>query len=89
MADPLGELARVRDGGREEDEVDVVGQQDDRLLPDDAALLVAHVVDLVEDDPGHLAHHLRAAVQHRAQNLQPTNTTTPWNNVPSLAILLR
>jgi hypothetical protein len=31
--------------------------------------LVAHVVDFVKDDPGHLAHDLGAAVEHVAQNL--------------------
>lgn len=39
-ADPLGKLHRVRDGGREEDVVDLVRQEDDRLLPDDTALCI-------------------------------------------------
>ncbi len=33
-------------------------------------LLVPHVVDFVEDEPLDLAHNLRAAVQHRPQNLR-------------------
>jgi len=67
---PLGELERVGDGGREEDVAHLVRQQDHHLLPHDAALLVAHVVHLVEDDPLHLAHHLAPAVEHRAQDLR-------------------
>jgi hypothetical protein len=50
LADPRRELARVRDRRAQEHEADRVRQQDDRLLPDDAALAVAHVVDLVVDD---------------------------------------
>ena len=55
MRNPLGELSRVGDRGREEDVVNVVRQQNDRLLPDDSSFLVPHVVDLVEDDPTNLA----------------------------------
>lgn len=55
MGDPLCELSGVWDGGGQEDVVDVVRQQDDGLLPHDASLLVAHVVDLVEDDPADLS----------------------------------
>jgi len=33
VADPLGKLARVGDGGRQKHVVNVVWQQDDRLLP--------------------------------------------------------
>ena len=70
MGDPLGKLAGVRDGVGQEDVVDVVGQQDDGLLPDDAALLVPHVVDLVKDDPADLPHDLGATVQHGPQDLR-------------------
>ena len=69
MSDPFGKLTRVRDGGRQEDVVHVVGQQNDRLLPHHAPLLVPHVVDLVKDDPAHLAHDLAAPVQHGPENL--------------------
>ena len=33
VTDPLRELPRVGDGGRQEDVVDVIGEQDDGLLP--------------------------------------------------------
>ena len=70
MGDPLRELPRVGDRGGQEDVVHVVREQDDRLLPHHAALLVPHVVDLVEDDPADLAHDLAAAVQHRPEDLR-------------------
>lgn len=69
VAHPLGELAGIRNGGREEDVAHIVRQQDERLLPDDTALLVTHVVNLIEDHPAHLAHDLAAAVQHVPQDL--------------------
>mgnify|MGYP006166936307 CR=1 FL=1 len=47
--DPPGEFFGVGDGGGEEDEADLVGEEHDALLPHHAALLVPHVVDLVED----------------------------------------
>lgn len=68
--DPLGELSRVRDRGAQERAADLVGQQHDRLLPDDPALSVAHVVDLVEDHPADLAHDRAAPVQHRLEDLR-------------------
>lgn len=70
MGDPLSELSGVWDGGWEKNIVDIVRQQDDRLLPDDAALLVPHVVDLVEDDPTDLARNFGASIQHRSQDLR-------------------
>lgn len=51
-ADPLREVARVGDGGREEDVADARRAEDHGFFPDDASLAVAHVVHLVEDDPG-------------------------------------
>jgi len=69
IRNPLGKLHRIRDRGREEHIVHLARQKNDRLFPHDAALLVAHVVDLVKDDPRDFAHNLRAAVQHGAQNL--------------------
>ena len=96
LSDPLCKFERVGDRRREEDVVDRVGQEDDRFLPDDAALcrpttqegsrasaraatdggherrrtLVAHVMDLVVDDPRDLANNLAAAVEHASQNLR-------------------
>lgn len=64
VGNPLGKLHRIRDGRREEHIVHLARQQDDRLFPHDTALLVAHVVNLIKDDPRDLAHDLRAAVQH-------------------------
>lgn len=68
-ADPLGEVARVGDGGREEDVADARRAEDHGLFPDDASLAVAHVVHLVEDDPGDLFGDLGAAVEHAAEDL--------------------
>ena len=69
VRDPFGKLSGVGDGGGQEDVVDIVRKQDDGLLPDDAALLVSHVVDLVEDDPADLAGDLRSSVEHGPQDL--------------------
>ena len=63
LGDPASELGGVGDGGRQEDVVDLLGEQDERLLPDDAPLLVPQVVDLVKHNPLHLAHHLDMAKQ--------------------------
>ena len=38
VTDPLRELPRVGDGGRQEDVVDVIGEQDDGLLPHNPSL---------------------------------------------------
>jgi hypothetical protein len=70
VSDPFGELSRVRYRRRQKNEVDVVGQQDQGLLPDHSAFLVSHVVDLVEDDPADFSHHFRPSVQHVTQDLQ-------------------
>lgn len=69
LADPFCELHSVGDGGGQEDVVDFWREQDDGLFPYHTTLLVTHVVDLVENNPGHFAHHLRAPVQHGPQNL--------------------
>lgn len=45
-------------------------EEDHAFLPDNAALLVAHVVDLVEDDPLDFAHDLAAAVEHVPQDFR-------------------
>lgn len=42
---------------------------------------VAHVVDLVEDHPRHLAHDLAAAVEHVAQNLRAKAQQTQGRRV--------
>ncbi|RNA03704.1 hypothetical protein BpHYR1_004542 [Brachionus plicatilis] len=65
VGDPFGELARVWYRRRQEHIVHVVVQQNNCFFPDDAAFLVAHVVDFVEDDPGDLARYLRAATRGR------------------------
>lgn len=70
MGHPFGELSRVRYGSRKEDKMDVVRQQDERLLPNDATFLVSHIVDLVEDHPAHFTHYFRTTVQHVPQNLE-------------------
>jgi hypothetical protein len=64
VGDPFRKLPGVGDGGRQENVVDIVRQQDDRLLPDNAPFLVSHVVDLVEDDPADFASDFRSAVEH-------------------------
>ena len=40
--DPFGELFGIRDRSREKDVVNIVGQQDDGLLPDDTTFLKRH-----------------------------------------------
>ena len=75
MRNPLGELSRVGDRGREEDVVNVVRQQNDRLLPDDSSFLVPHVVDLVEDDPTNLASDFWSAIKHGSQDFGSHNLT--------------
>ena len=47
-----------------------VGEKNDGLLPHHAALLVAHVVNLIVDHPGYFAENVAAAVQHASQNLR-------------------
>ncbi|GIX63248.1 uncharacterized protein BcabD6B2_26830 [Babesia caballi] len=69
-ADPLGELDRVGYRRREEDQVHLLRDQDDGLLPDDAPLGVAHVVHLVEDHPLHLLHDFAPPVEHRPEDLR-------------------
>ena len=66
--DPFCELHGIGNGGGEEDVADLIGKQNDGLFPDNTTLLVAHVVDLVEHDPRHLAHDLGAAVEHGASS---------------------
>mmetsp|Transcript_8957 Transcript_8957/g.23121 ORF Transcript_8957/g.23121 Transcript_8957/m.23121 type:complete len:409 (-) Transcript_8957:529-1755(-) len=68
-ADPLRELARVRDRGGEEDQAHRVRQQDNGLLPDDTAVTISHVVHLVKHYPSHLTANLRSAVEHGPQDL--------------------
>lgn len=70
LRDPAGEVARVGNSGREKHEANGVGQENNRLLPHHAALLVAHVVDLIVDHPRHLTQNITALVQHRTQNLR-------------------
>jgi hypothetical protein len=70
VSNPFGKLSRVGNCRGQKHIVHVVRQQDDRLLPHHAALLVPHVVDLVEDNPAHLPHDLAPAVQHRPQDLR-------------------
>eukprot|EP00982_Pelagococcus_subviridis_P016004 31443-Pelagococcus_subviridis.AAC.5 len=69
LHDPLRELPRVRDR-RGQERVSHRGRQHrDGFFPDDSSLWIAHVMNLVEDHPPHLAHDLAALVQHRPQNL--------------------
>jgi hypothetical protein len=44
---PLGKLARIGDGGRQEGKAGALRGQDDALLPHHTALLVPQVVDLI------------------------------------------
>ena len=69
LHNPLRELLRVGNGCREERVAHPAREQRDGLLPHHASVRVAHVVNLVEDDPSHLAHHLSALVEHRAEHL--------------------
>ena len=55
---PASELGCIGERGRQEDHAAGIRQADDGLFPHDAAVAVLHVVDLVEDDPDNLAHHL-------------------------------
>ena len=73
--DPVRELPHVRHGRAEQDEADVLGKHDDHLLPHHPALGVVDVVYLVEHHPLHVPDEIRAAVQHRAQNLRGHDQT--------------
>ena len=75
LDDPLGELLGVGDRRREEHVSHGVRKEVNRLFPDDAALEISHVMNLVEDDPTNLAHDLAAAVQHRAKHLRGHDET--------------
>lgn len=68
--DPLGEFVSVGDSGAEHDDVGLLRQQDERLLPDHAAFLVAHLVDLVEHDVFGFVDDTRAAEEHVALDLR-------------------
>lgn len=70
IAYPLGKLGRVRHGGREEHHLDGRWQEDYTLLPHDPALAILHVVDLIEDNPGHLLDHLGPPVEHCPEDLR-------------------
>ena len=67
--DPLTEFARVWNRSRKKDVLDRSRKQDDGFFPDYTTLFVAHVMNLIEDDPGHLTGHLTAVVEHAPQDL--------------------
>lgn len=68
VANPLGELFGVWNGGRKKDVTNIVGEQNDRFFPNDASLGIAHIMDLVKDDPLDFAHDFGAFVKHRSEN---------------------
>ena len=69
LNNPLAKLSSIRDCRRQEHILDSTGQHDNGLLPDHASLFVAHVVDLVEDDPSHFSGDLAAVVKHASEDL--------------------
>ena len=66
---PVAELLRVGHGGGQRDQLDVVGEVDDHLLPDRPAEPVGEVVHLVHDDEPEALQGRRARVEHVAQDL--------------------
>lgn len=68
-ANPVGELASVGHGGGEKDNVDVLGQHDNDLLPHNTTLGIVHVVHLVKNDKLDIADEVRSLVEHATQNL--------------------
>lgn len=50
LANPIGELVAVGDGGGEAHELDFGGTVDDGFFPDGSALAIVHVVTFIEDD---------------------------------------
>lgn len=61
---PAGKLLGVGDSRRQEDDVDMVRQQDDNLLPDNTPLGIVDIVNLVEDDKLNVADEICALVEH-------------------------
>lgn len=74
-ANPSGEFDRIGDGGAQHDDVNMGREQNEDLLPHDAALAVVDVVNLVKDDPLQIADDIRAVVQHRSQNFSRHDQT--------------
>ncbi len=68
-ADPVGQLGRVGDRGRQAHEAHRRRKVDDDLLPHRAAVGVLEVVDLVEHDPLEALQGRGAAVDHVAEHL--------------------
>lgn len=62
---PLSELSCIGDCGREKYIMYIIWQQYKRLLPHHASLLIAHVMNFVEDYPTNLAHHLYNLYTHK------------------------
>jgi hypothetical protein len=67
--DPLGQLGRVRHGGRKADQADRPRGVDDDLLPHRAPVGVLQVVDLVEDDVAQVVQGARPCIDHVAEHL--------------------
>ena len=67
--EPVAELLGVGHGRRQRDELHVVREVDDDLLPHGAAEAVGEVVDLVHDDVPEAVERRRAGVEHVAQHL--------------------
>ena len=70
LRQPLPELVQVRDRGREADEADPGGREDQALFPDRAALPVVHEVHLVEDHVLDVVQGLGAVEDRVAQDLR-------------------
>lgn len=56
---PRGEAFGVVDGGTQHDHLNVIGEHQNGLFPDVAAVGVVDVVDFVENDAGHVAFHVQ------------------------------
>jgi hypothetical protein len=69
-ADPAGQGLEVGDGGRQTQDPNVLGREDDGLLPDRAALDVVEVVDLVEDDVADVVEGFRGLEDRVAEDLR-------------------
>ena len=62
--DPLGQFIGVGHGGGQHDDVGLLRQEDQGLLPHHTPLLVTHVVDLVEHNLFGLVDNGRTPEQH-------------------------
>ena len=54
---------------RKENKTNSGREKNDSFFPDDATLLITHIVYLIENDPGNFTHNFGPSIEHGAKDL--------------------